>query len=133
MATTELAADSSALADAPVGDPLAPAAALKTSGQLPSGQPGLPPVVTFKRGEFSFNRRFFETKLAGFQKVVPSNADKDMVVFVKSLRGEFVGRRITQINANDLHLQTFSANATADETIPFTEILEVQIRHKDIV
>ncbi|MGI8965144.1 MAG: hypothetical protein ACR2H1_03535, partial [Limisphaerales bacterium] len=29
-----------------------------------------PPVVTFRRGEFSFNRRFFETKMPGFFRIV---------------------------------------------------------------
>jgi hypothetical protein len=89
--------------------------------------------VLFKRGEFSFNRRFFETKLAGFFRLVPGEAEKDMVVFIKSGRGDFAGRRITRITQAELYLQVFHDNATADEMIPFIEILEVQVRHKDTV
>jgi hypothetical protein len=93
--------------------------------------PALPPPVVFKRGDFSFNRRFFETKLAPFFRLVPSEADKDMVVFIKSARGDFSGRRIVNINQNDLTLQTFKGEATANEVLPFTDVLEVQIRHKN--
>lgn len=96
-------------------------------------KPKVPAPIVFKRGEYLFNRRFFETKLAPFQRLTPAEADKDMVVWIKAVRGEFSGKRVVQINANDLYLQTFKANATADEMIPFAEILEVQIRHKDLV
>ncbi len=92
----------------------------------------LPPPVIFKRGEFSFNRRFFETRLAGFFRLVPGEAEKDMVVFIKSARGDFIGRRITRITPTELYLQLFNGNATADEMIPFIEVLEVQVRHKDL-
>lgn len=93
--------------------------------------PTIPQPIVFKRGEFSFNRRFFETKLASFFRLVPSEADKDMVVFIKSARGDFSGKRIVNINANELTLQTFKAEATANEVIPFTDVFEVQIRHKN--
>jgi hypothetical protein len=104
----------------------------------PADQPAtaastLPETVVFKRGEFSFNRRFFETKLAGFFRVVPSENQKDLVLQIDSGRGNFVGRRITRITPTELYLQVFKDNATADEMIPFGEILEVQIRHKDSV
>lgn len=91
----------------------------------------LPQPIVFKRGDFSFNRRFFETKLAGFFRLVPSEADKDMVIFIHSARGDFTGKRIVNINANELTLQTFKGDATANEVIPFTDVLEVQIRHKN--
>ena len=93
--------------------------------------PGLPEPIVFRRGEFSFNRRFFETKLAGFFRLVPSEAERDMVLHIKSGRGDFTGRRITRITPAELYLQVFHDNATADEMIPFVEVLEVQIRHKD--
>ena len=89
--------------------------------------------VIFKRGEFTFNRRFFETKLNGFLRVVPSEADKDLVLQINSARGNLIGRRISRITPSELYLQVFRENATAEEMIPFTEVLEVQIRHKDTV
>jgi hypothetical protein len=92
----------------------------------------LPAPLVFQRGEFSFNRRFFETKLAGFFRVVLSGEDKDLLIHIKSARGVFVGKRISRITPAELYLQVFKDNATADEMIPFVEILEVQIRHKDL-
>lgn len=97
-----------------------------------SAQPDLPAPLVFLRGDFSFNRRFFETKLAGFFRVVLSGADKDLLIHIKAARGHFVGKRISRITPSELYLQVFKDNATADEMIPFAEILEVQIRHKDL-
>ncbi len=101
------------------------------SASVPS-PPRLPEPVVFRRGDFSFNRRFFETKLTGFFRVVLSAADKDMLIHIKSARGDFVGKRISQITQSELYLEVFKEDATADEMIPFMEITEVQIRHKDL-
>jgi hypothetical protein len=92
----------------------------------------LPAPVVFQRGDYLFNRRFFETKLAGFFRVVLGEADKDLRVCIHSSRGDFVGKRITRVTPSELYLQVFKDSATADEMIPFVEILEVQIRHKDL-
>jgi hypothetical protein len=92
----------------------------------------LPAPVVFQRGDYFFNRRFFETKLAGFFRVVLSAADQDLRIHVKAVRGDFVGKRISRITPSELYLEVFKENATADEMIPLVEILEVQIRHKDL-
>ncbi len=92
----------------------------------------LPEPVVYRRGDFSFNRRFFETKFAGFFRLVPGEAEKDMVLKIKSSRGEFTGKRITKITQDELYLQTFSGAATADEMIPILEIMEAEVRHKDL-
>ncbi len=102
---------------------------VEASGAGPAQK--LPEPVVFRRGEFSFNRRFFETKMPGFFRVVPSEKDKDLVLFVSCVRGDFVGRRISRIGQNDMDLEVFKDNVTANEMVPFTEIKEVQIRHKD--
>jgi hypothetical protein len=95
--------------------------------------PVLPEPVIFPRSDFSFNRRFFETKFAGFFRVVPSEAQKDLVLVFKAARGEFVGRRISRITPNELFLEVVKNNVTAEELLPLAEINEVQIRHKDTV
>jgi hypothetical protein len=95
-------------------------------------QSDLPAPVVFRRGDYSFNRRFFETKLAGFFRVVLSAEDQDRRIHIKAVRGEFVGKRISRITPTELYLEVFKEHATADEMIPFVEILEVQIRHKDL-
>jgi hypothetical protein len=88
------------------------------------------PTQTFQRGQFTFNRRFFETKFPGFFGVVRRDADKDMVLLIKSARGEFLGERITRIAANDLHLQVHKGNASEEVLIPFQDIKEIQLKHK---
>jgi hypothetical protein len=103
----------------------APAASAATAA------PRLPPPVVFQRGQTTFNRRFFETKLSGFLRIVPSEAEKDMVIRIRSARGEHTGNRISRIMPNELFLQVTKGGASADVVIPFTEIQEVQIRHKD--
>jgi hypothetical protein len=91
----------------------------------------LPEPIIFARGEYSFNRRFFETKFPGFFRAIRAEAEKDLVLLLKTSRGDFVGRRVTRITPNELYLQIFNNDATADEMIPFNEVMEVQIRHKD--
>ena len=94
-------------------------------------KPALPPTTTFQRGQFTFNRRFFETKFVGFFGVVRRDADKDMVLVIKAARGQYIGQRISRIAANDLHLQVQKGAASEEIMIPFQEIQQVQLRHKD--
>jgi hypothetical protein len=96
------------------------------------GAPGVhPPAAVYQRGTTMFNRRFFETKMSGFLRVIPSEAEKDMVILVKAARGEYVGQRLSKVLQNELYLQVNKAGASSDVAIPYSEIHEVQIRHKD--
>jgi hypothetical protein len=54
-----------------------------------------------------------------------------MVLVIKSARGQYVGERISRIASNDLHLQVRKGLASEEVAIPFTEIQEVQLKHKD--
>jgi len=118
-------------ASAPGAEAGTATAAAAAGEPTPPAAPSLPEPIVFSRGEFSFNRRFFETKFAGFFRLVPSEAEKDLVLMITASRGQFIGRRIIRITPNELYLQVFKNNASADEMIPFTEISEVQIRHKE--
>jgi hypothetical protein len=100
------------------------------SAQQPA-QPAIPQPVVYPRGQFTFNRRFFETKFAGFLKMVPGDAERDKVIEIKSARGEYTGQRLTKIEPNELYLQIRKGNATEDVMIPFSEIFEVIVKHKD--
>jgi len=93
--------------------------------------PVLPPTQTFQRGKFTFNRRFFETKFPGFFGLVRRDPEKDMVLVFKSARGEYVANRITRIAANDLHIEVRKGAASQEVVINYTEIQEVQLKHKD--
>jgi hypothetical protein len=91
----------------------------------------LPETVKYQRGQFTFNRRFFETKFPGFFGVVRREADRDMVLVIKTTRGEYVGQRISRIAANDLHLEVQHGSATEEVLVPFQEIQEIRHKHKD--
>lgn len=96
-----------------------------------AAKPAHPETITYQRGQTTFNRRFFETKFVAFFGVVRRDADKDMVLVIKSSRGEYTGQRISRIAANDLHLQVQHGHATEEVLIPFQEIQEVRLKHKD--
>ncbi len=91
----------------------------------------VPQTVTYQRGQYTFNRRFIETKFPGFFGVVRRDADKDMMLVIKSSRGEYFGQRISRIAANDLHLQVQRGHASEEVMIPFVEIKEIRVQHKD--
>lgn len=93
--------------------------------------PALPKTQVFQRGQFTFNRRFLETKFAGFFGLVRRDPEKDMVLVFKTGRGEIVANRITRITANDLHLEVRKGAATQEVTVTFPEIQEIQLKHKD--
>src|SRR5439155_5085819 len=94
-------------------------------------KPALPARTTFQRGQFTFNRRFFETKFPGFFGVIRRDADRDMVLVIKSARGQHTGQRISRITGNDLHLQVQHGAASEEVMIPFQEIQEIHLKHKD--
>jgi hypothetical protein len=81
----------------------------------------------FKRTEVTMDRRFFETKFAGYFRMVPENPD--MVLVVKTAKQEYIARRISRISSSDVHLQLLRGNTEVG--VPFGEISEVQVRHKD--
>jgi hypothetical protein len=96
------------------------------------GGPALPPPTVYARGYYSFNRRFFETKMPGFLRVVPSDAEKDMLIHVKCSRGEYVATRIARLTPNELYLHVVKGGTSQDIMVPYNEIAEIQIRHKDL-
>jgi hypothetical protein len=104
---------------------------LKLHSEPEAAKPATPQVITYQRGQFTFNRRFFETKFVGFFGVVRRDAEKDMVLVIKSARGEYIGHRITRIAANDLHIEVQHGKATEEVLVPFQEIQEIKVKHKD--
>jgi hypothetical protein len=108
-------------ASAPVASPAAVAAAVAAQH----------PKKVFLRGQFTFNRRFFETQLSAFLAMTRPEAEKDKVLTVRANRGTYIVQRISRLSANDLQLQIQKGPASEEVTIPFVEIQEVQVKHKD--
>jgi hypothetical protein len=97
----------------------------------PGTKPDAPAPQVFQRGQFTFNRRFFETKFPGFFGVVRRDAEKDSVLIVKTMRGEFDVQRIVRIAQDDVHFQIVKGESSFEEMVPFAEIQEIQLKSKD--
>ena len=93
------------------------------------GEARIEPRV-FKRGDYTFNRRFIETQFSGFFRIVPSEAEKDMVLVIKTPKQDYIARRISRISASEMFIQPVQA-AAKEINVGFGEIAEIQIRHKD--
>lgn len=123
------AASHASMADAPPGT--APSS-LHIAHEQPATTPSsAPQTQVFRRGQFTFNRRFIETKFSGFFGIVRRDPEKDMILVIKSTRGEFPASRITRIAANDMHIEVRKGAATNEVPIAFVEIQEIQLKHKD--
>jgi hypothetical protein len=97
--------------------------------QAPAAEKPAPQI--YRRGQFMFNRRFFETKFPGFFSLVRREGDKDMVLLVKTPRGQYEVERITRMAANDLHFEVVHGAARQEVMVPFGEIQEIHLKHKD--
>lgn len=82
----------------------------------------------FKRSDTTFNRRFFETTFGGFFRVVPGEDVKDLVMVFKTAKNEVVGKRVTRITGNEMHVML---QLGGEVPVAFGEISEVRVRHKD--
>jgi hypothetical protein len=114
---------------APAGAPSGGAAAALGLAKTTSGgsaQEGLPKI--FKRGETTFNRRFFETQFPSFFRVVVSEADKELVLDISAGKQSVVATRISRISMTEIHVKTAT---NAEAAINFAEISEVKLRNKD--
>lgn len=85
--------------------------------------------AVFKRGDTTFNRRFFESKFAGFFRVIQGETEKDLVIVIRTGKNEYVVKRISRISMGDMHVQVLRGGTEAQ--ISFGEISEVLVRRKD--
>ena len=105
--------------------PQARAGAGHTTGTVPTS------AQVFQRGAYTFNRRFFETRFAGFFAMIRRDAEKDMLMVIKTTRSQVVGQRITRITGNELHLLVPKGVAGEEVAVAFVDIQEISLKHKD--
>ena len=98
------------------------------SAAAPAASANEPQV--FQRGQFTFNRRFFETKFSGFFAVVRRESEKNLVLTIKTGRANLVVERITRITTNEMHVETFTGGNKQEVNVPFAEVVEVQLKSK---
>lgn len=82
--------------------------------------------AAYKRGDFTFNRRFVETKFASFFRLVTGDS---ATLVIRTNKSEFIAKRISRIATNEMHVQLLRGGA--EQMIAFADILEFQIR-KDL-
>ena len=115
--------------DTPVTTDLAELAGIQVSA-MPA-VPAEPAVLqVYKRGQFTFNRRFMETKFAGFFPAVRSAADEKLDFTVKLPKGYFLVHRITNIGMNDVHFEIFQEGVPQEILVPFADIQEITLKSK---
>jgi hypothetical protein len=84
----------------------------------------LQPLV-FSRGKFTFNKRFIETKFAGFIGEAKGDA-KAFTMEVKTLKETFAVECIKQVGATEAIFET----PTGQVTVPFADIQEIKLNPK---
>ena len=97
----------------------------------PPAPPDQPETEIFQRGQFMFNRRFFETKFSGFFGIVRREGDKNKILQIKTPHALFVAERITRIAANEVHFEVLRGDSRQEVMVPFAEIQEVQLKYKN--
>jgi hypothetical protein len=103
---------------------------LKVATAAEKGGSGHVEPKIYKRGEFTFNRRFIETQFSGFFRLVPTEAEKELVLLVRTPKQEYLVRRISRISANEMFIQPIQTGAK-EVNVVIGEIAEIQVRHKD--
>ena len=84
----------------------------------------------YDRSEHTFNRRFIETQFSGFFRVVPTDAEKDMVLVIRTPKQEYIARRISRISATEMYVQLIQAGSK-EVRVVLGEIAQIIVRHKD--
>jgi hypothetical protein len=85
----------------------------------------------FQRGEFMFNRRFFETKFPAFFSRVHGGQDRQMTLIVKISGGQLVVERIARIANNEIYFEVVQGGEHQEIMVPFGDIHEIQLQPKD--
>lgn len=91
----------------------------------------LPEPQVFARGKFTFNKRFIETKFPGFFGVVRRDAEKDMILLIKTGRDQLPAHRITRTAPNEMFVEIRKGAGTTEVQVQFAEIREIILKHKD--
>ena len=115
-----VAGESAAEAVAPAPEiPTAPEEALPPSSKVPD-------ALVFSRGKYTFNKRFMETKFAGFIRELKGDALK-FSMLIRTAQVEYAVGHITQVGQTDLIFET----AEGSVTVPLAEILEILLCPRD--
>ena len=100
------------------------------SGDPPPPPPAESRTETFQRGQYMFNRRFFETKFGGFFGIVRPEADRGKVMTVKIPATLLTVERIARIGANEIYFDVLQGGQRQEMMVPFADIQQIQLKQK---
>ena len=98
--------------------------------QSPQAPPDQPGTQVFQRGQFTFNRRFFETKFSGFFGPVRRGAEENLTLFVKATSGQFEVESIVRLGTNEIYFDVVLGEVRQEVMVPFADIQEIQLKPK---
>lgn len=87
-----------------------------------------PQAQIFARGKFTFNKRFVETKFAGYIGVPKDDAFKNTME-LKTSKGQFTVERIAQVEATEVIFETVQSGQI---TVPLADIQEIKLVPKSV-
>lgn len=90
--------------------------------------PENPDSVFYRPGEVTINKRFIETKLSGFMKMVPTGDYKNLWLAVRTADGEFWTQNITKISQESMTVKTPVENVWDHREVSYFQIQELEIR-----
>ena len=116
----------------PAAAAAAPAAASPVKAPAAPASAKLEPAV-YRRGETNINKRFIETKFAGFFKAIPAAPEKDMwLVWVTATGSEFWSKRVVSITQTEVVVNCpQEGGGTLDQTVQIVEISEIHLRPQE--
>lgn len=85
----------------------------------------------FQRGQFTFNRRFLETKFSGFFGIVRPEVDRGKTLMVKTPGALLTIERISRIGDNEVHFEVVQGGERREIMVSFAEIQQIQLKPKD--
>jgi hypothetical protein len=83
-----------------------------------------PNALVFARGKFTFNKRFIETKFAGYIGEPKGEALKYTMTLKSGQQGDFIVERITQVGASEV---VFEAVERGQVTVSLHDIQEIKL------
>jgi hypothetical protein len=95
-----------------------------------SSEAETPHTQVFQRGQYMFNRRFFETRFPGFFGSFRSEEDRNKELIIKTAGGETVVERVARVTNNEAQFEVMIEGARQEVIVSFSDMQEVQLRGK---
>jgi hypothetical protein len=100
--------------------------AIQVAAAASQRQERKPEAQVYARGKFTFNKRFMETKFAGYIGEPKGDATQ-FSMEIKTAQAQFAVERILQVAATDIIIETVQSGQV---TLPLTDILEIKLNPK---